>query len=35
MVNGDLSQQIQMATNQVSLRPTIHCVYIMLCVPTE
>lgn len=35
MVNGDLSQQIQMAKNQVGLRPTIHCVYITLCVPTE
>lgn len=35
MVNRDLLQQIQMGKNQVSLRPTVHCVYIMLYVPTE
>lgn len=35
MVDRDLLQQIQMAKSQVSLRPTVHCVYVMLCVPTE
>lgn len=35
MVNRDLLQQIRMAKNRVSLRPTVHCVYTMLCVPTE
>lgn len=31
MVNRDLLQQIQMAKNRVSLRPTVHCVYYAMC----